>query len=177
MSQCQLCEHISKGQHILHKGEKLVSMLADQPAITGHLITAPIDHAPIAEQISDDVLGDMFVQANKLSAELFEKLGAQGTTILLQNGLAAGQSINHTLVNIIPRAEGDGLNLEWQPKQITGEEMTAIENLLREEIIAINKEPSQKKEEKKEDKKEAKEEKKEISPEEDYMIRQLERIP
>ena len=175
MTTCELCEQIAHGKDLLGQNENIAILLAQEPASEGHLLVVPKKHAAIAEQIPDNIIADMFTTANALSSQLFSKLGFQGTNLLLQNGLAAGQSINHVQLNIIPRKEGDGINLEWQPKQISDEEMQALETAIKSEASNIGK--IEKHNHKIEPKKET-DKKEHADPNEvDYMIEQLRKIP
>ena len=170
---CTICDQIKDNKHVLAQTETLAILLAQEPAANGHIIIVPKQHAPIAEQVPDNVIAEMFTTANSLSAQLFEQLGVQGTNLLLQNGLAAGQTANHVTLNIIPRKENDGINLEWQAKQISDDEMNQLEATIKAESEHIGKfekeiTPTPLKPEETETVEEG---------EVDYMIQQLKRIP
>jgi len=175
MTTCALCEQITQGKDVLGQNDDIAILLAQEPASEGHLLVVPKKHAAIAEQIPDKVISNMFTTANALSSQLFSQLGFQGTNLLLQNGLAAGQSINHVTLNIIPRKEGDGMNLEWQPKQLSDEEMSQLETTIKADASNIGK--FEKQEPKIEPKGETSDQKKADPNEVDYMIEQLKRIP
>jgi len=176
MTGCAICEQLKQKKDILGESEHITVLLAPQPAVDGHILIVPKQHAAIAEQLMDGVVAEMFTTANKISSTLFDKLGAQGTNLLLQNGLAAGQSVNHVTLNVIPRTENDGLNLQWQPKQLTEEEMVTIEATLKAEagqfgaleLTVKQTQPTGETVEVKEETAEG---------EIDYQIKQLERIP
>ena len=79
----------------------------------------------------------------------------------------------HTTIHIVPRKENDGLNLLWKPKQQSEEQMSTLELMIKEEakkIAPFEKEKPKPIEIKKPE---------EIKPtkEENYMIKQLKRIP
>jgi len=179
MTECALCEQIAQQKDILGQTDEIAILLAQEPATVGHLLVVPKRHAAISELLPDNVIADMFTTANALSSQLFSELGFQGTNLLLQNGLAAGQSINHVTLNVIPRKEGDGLNLEWQPKQISENEMSALEKTIKADAGSIGKfeKHNPKIEPKKEGIKETSGKEKSDPGEVDYMIEQLKRIP
>jgi len=171
---CTVCDFIKAKKGMLFEDEQMAIMLAPKPAVPGHIILAPKTHAAILEQVPDFVIGKMFDKANKVSIAVFETLGAEGTNILVNNGIAAGQRVNHFLINVVPRRENDNLSLLWQPKQLSEEEMSTIELKLKEEsgnIGVFEKEKEKPKEEKKP------EEIKEEQEEENYLLKQLERLP
>lgn len=169
---CDLCA-LLKGP-LLYEDASIAAMLAPKPASVGHVIVAPKQHHVILEQVPDKITGELFTVANRISIALFEGLGVQGTNVLVQNGPAAGQITPHVRVDIIPRQENDGINLLWQPRQLSEEEMSTVEMRLKEAILPLGQEP-QKEEKKEEPKPEPKKEMK--MDDENYLIKSLRRIP
>jgi len=175
MIDCKICQFIQNKENILYEDELVYAMLPEKPTALGHTWIIPKKHYPIIEQVPDYELTPLFKIANKLSSILFETLKIQGTNIIVQNGLASGQKYAHFLINIIPRKENDNLKLEWKPKQISEEEMSTAELKLKDQAQNIGgfiKETppgeislGQKKEVL------------DYSSEENYLIKQLHRIP
>ena len=137
MSDCLYCQHIQKKTNMLFENEHVFAMLSPQPAIPGHVLVLPKAHAPILEVVPDFVVGDLFKVANKISMALFEAFGAQGTNMLVQSGPVAGQKQNHAMLHIIPRAEGDGVDLSWTPKQASEEELTKSEGTINDATKSV----------------------------------------
>jgi len=176
MSECEYCQ-ISKGNtksKKVYEDEKAYAILSNQPASAGHIILFLKEHQPIIENVKDYDVAYLFKIANKLSTATFESLGAQGTNIIVQNGVAAGQRIPHFCIHIIPRRENDNLNLTWQPKQLNEEEMSTVELQLKDVTNTIGEFEKEKEEPVELDKK--KEEIKEIKGD-NYLVKQLRRIP
>ena len=73
-------------------------------------------------------------------------MGAQGTNIFVSNGVSAGQSVAHFTVNVIPRKEGDNVNLEWKPIQLSEEEMSTAELKIKEVTKDMGAEKQEKRE-------------------------------
>ena len=169
---CEACELI-KGE-TLYEDDKVVVVLAKRPANFGHTMVIPKQHYTIIEQIPDYVIAHIGVVVNKISMALFESMNIQGTNVFIQNGVAAGQSVPHLIVHIIPRTENDGINLNWQPRQLGEEEMSTIELLLNEHARAIG---SFEKEKPKPVDLDKQKELEHIEQEENYMIKQLDRMP
>lgn len=177
MTECELCSIAAgkeKGERV-YEDNNFIAVLSQKPAALGHIILFPKKHYQIIEQIPDYAFGEMFRIANKLSIADFEAVKANGSNIIVQNGVAAGQDAAHVSVHLIPRNENDGLNFQWQPKQLNEEQMSTVELKLKEEAKHIG---VFEKKEKKEpiiiDKKPE-----EIKPtkEENYLIKQLMRVP
>ena len=176
MSRCQYCDAAKGKADVIYEDDKLVAFLAEKPATDGHIIVVPKKHYQIVEQIPDFELAYLFNTVNKLSIAAFEGVKAQGSNIIVQNGVAAGQTIPHVSVHIIPRNEKDNLNFQWQPKQLTEEQMSTVELQLKEGSKNVGQFQLEEKKEPIKLKKKVKKIKAEEKAE-DYMIKQLERIP
>lgn len=178
MTDCLFCKAV-KGKTKLEKiyeDKKAIAAMHPAPASLGHVLVFPKTHYQIVEQIPDYEIASLFKLVNKLSSAVFEALGVKGTNIIIQNGVAAGQEIPHVCIHIIPRDDNDNINLLWKPKQLNEEEMSTVELKLKEGTKDIG---SFETEEKKAPVKiEEKTEKlKQTEKGENYLIKQLERIP
>ena len=173
---CEFCSIVNgelEGEEI-YRDDKFVAVLHLKPAAAGHILLFTQHHYPILEQVPDFVVGEMFLVANKLSTTIFETLGAEGTNIIIENGVAAGQGIPHVSVHIIPRRENDGLTkLQWTPKKVNNDEMDVAQYQIKEQAEKVH--PSTFEHEAK--KEVVKEEKVEVKKGDDYRINQLRRRP
>lgn len=126
--QCPFCSMV-EGKietFTVYEDDICKAILDINPANKGHILLFPKTHYQFMPQMPDNEVGHLMKVANKLSAILFETLGAQGTNIFVANGGIAGQTAPHILINIIPRFEGDGIQLGWQPKKIDENEMKEV---------------------------------------------------
>ena len=128
---CQIVENKIPSKKI-YEDELVMAVLDVNGSTPGHCFVIPKNHYPIIEQVPDIEIGRLFQVSNKISSAIFESLGAQGTNIFVANGIPAGQTVAHFTINVIPRKENDGINLQWQPKQLNEEEISTIELKLKE---------------------------------------------
>ncbi|MDD5086691.1 MAG: HIT family protein [Candidatus Nanoarchaeia archaeon] len=170
---CEFCDIIkSKKGKVIFEDEKSVAMLSPRPFCHGHIIVMPKQHFTIIEQVPDYLMAHLSKIVNKISIAVFEVFQATGTNILINNGINAGQKTNHFMVNILPRKENDGLDFQWNSKQFNEEQMSTIEIKLKEECSGIgdfekeNRKPIN-----------ADKEIQKIDKEENYLVKQLNRIP
>jgi len=133
MTDCVFCGLIEEKANKLFENEDVFAMLSPEPALPGHVIVLPKKHAPILEAVPDFVVESMFKVANKIGVAVFEGLGAQGTNVMVENGTAAGQRHNHTMVHVVPRFEKDNLALGWEPKQASEGDLAKMEGTLKGE--------------------------------------------
>ena len=143
MSSCIVCQ-IAAGSipsKKVYEDDLILAVLDVNGANPGHCFIFPKNHYPIMEQVPDAELAKLFQVSNKVSSAIFENLGAQGTNIFVSNGIPAGQTVAHFTINVIPRKENDGVNLQWAPKQLTEEEMSTVELKLKDQTknVAVQK--------------------------------------
>ncbi len=121
----------------VYEDDLILGVLDVNGANPGHCFVLPKNHYPILEQVPDAEVGKLFQAANKISTAIFESLQVQGTSIFVANGIPAGQTVAHFAINVIPRKENDGINLQWQPRQLSEEEMSTVELKLKEQVKNI----------------------------------------
>ncbi len=174
---CDYCEIAKKKikAEIIYEDDKVIAVVKDLATSPGQICVFPKEHYTILEMVPNEVVDHLFKVSNKLGIALFESLGVHGTNIIVQNGTAAGQQTPHFCIEIIPRKEGDGLNLEWKPKQLMEEEMDVAYLSLKEEGDKMVITKTEKKKEVIRDKKTELVLEKE--GEENYMLKSLKRIP
>ena len=107
-----------------------------------------------------------------------KSLGKKGEAIaqehLINNGYCSNQDTPHFSIDIIPRQDKDGLNLEWDMKPASEDELNTVKLMLSNltKGIHIAKEKSKPIEIQKEP-----EEIKVVKGEIDYQVEQLNRMP
>ncbi len=173
---CDIIDRKSKGQ-ILYQDEEIVVALKDTAVIPGQLTVFPKKHLTIMELVPNDLLKKCAVIANKAGVAVFEALGAEGTNIVIQNGLGAGQKVPHFAVEVLPRRQEDGLNFQWTPKQLEEDEVDLVYKLLKDEAEKINLAEEEKKEKTVVVKDEKTEMKVEQTDKDNYLLKSLRRVP
>jgi len=108
----------------IYEDDYVVCMLNPLAATKGHAMVIPKQKISVSSQMNDQLAAHVFMVANKLSAAIFEAMGATGTNILVSNGASAGQRMEQFAVHIIPRYEADKVNISWESSQLTEEELT-----------------------------------------------------
>lgn len=132
---CSICEGLEKEKTgVVFENDKLVALLKPDANSLGQVSVVPKSHYTIFEQVPDDLVEEIFDTANKLSLVLVESLGAQGVNLLVNNGISAGQKVPHFFVDLIPRFPEDGIDLTWAPKQMSQEQLSAVEVKIKEVI-------------------------------------------
>lgn len=87
------------------------------PASSGHALILPKDHYKNVFEIDEEVQAKAYKLAKKLAPVLTEVFGADGLNILQNNNEAAGQTVFHFHIHLIPRYKGDKAMVSWTPGQ------------------------------------------------------------
>lgn len=143
---CEYCDIIDRKSRaqILYEDDEVVVAVKDMVALPGQVTIFPKEHFTIMEIVPDKILEKCSLLANKVSMAVFDGLECQGTNVIVQNGLGAGQKVPHFAVEIVPRRENDGLNFQWKAIQVVEEEMERTSELLEAGIAEVGKEERKK---------------------------------
>ncbi len=113
----------------LYEDEEFRVILDLNPAAKGHALVLPKEHYANLFEIPQDVLGRAAGVAKKVGSRLVEGLHADGLNVLQNNGLAAGQTVFHFHIHLIPRFKDDKIPLGWKPGTLTDEDKAEILSL------------------------------------------------
>lgn len=85
------------------------------PATDGHALIIPKDHYKNVCEIDEEVLGAAHKLAKKMTPVLMDVFEADGLNILQNNNEAAGQTVFHFHIHLIPRHKNDKAMVAWVP--------------------------------------------------------------
>lgn len=99
----------------VYEDEDFRAILDVNPAARGHVIILPKKHAANIIELEEEEAAKVFPIAKKIAAALMKTYHCDGVNILQNNGEAAGQTVFHLHVHVIPRYYGDDINIKWKP--------------------------------------------------------------
>ncbi|MGX8687934.1 MAG: HIT family protein [bacterium] len=100
------------------------------PATRGHALVIPKDHYENLYEIPEDVAAGAVKVAKKMALVMKDKLGTAGLNLVQNNGEAAGQTVMHFHMHIIPRYEDDRAMLLWKHLDLSDAELDEIKNTI-----------------------------------------------
>ena len=117
MSDCIFCKIIAGEipSTTVYEDDDVKAILDVNPAARGHVIVLPKAHAENIFSIPDEDLKKAICVAKKIAAAVKKAYNCDGVNILQNNGEAAGQSVFHLHIHVIPRFDGDTVNMKWKP--------------------------------------------------------------
>lgn len=131
---CIFCK-IANGEipsKTLYEDEEFRVILDMGPATKGHALILPKEHAANLYELPEELTSKVFVLAKKMVIQMTEKLKCDGFNLMQNNGEAAGQTVHHFHLHLIPRYKNDGQEINWQPGEPTQEELEAIRKEITE---------------------------------------------
>ncbi|MDO4633470.1 MAG: HIT family protein [Eubacteriales bacterium] len=99
----------------LFEDEKFRVILDVGPAAKGHTLILPKKHYANIMEMPPELVGEAFRLAKKAAEKQAEVLGCDGVNVLQNNGEAAGQTVFHFHIHVIPRFKGDKVSVGWKP--------------------------------------------------------------
>ena len=99
----------------VYEDEQFRVLLDLSPATKGHALILPKQHYANIFEIDENILRDLIVLAKKVASAMKETLNCDGVNIVQNNGEAAGQTVFHFHVHVIPRYEGGPVIAGWEP--------------------------------------------------------------
>lgn len=88
------------------------------PATKGHALILPKEHYANLYEMPDDTLALAAKLAKKLATHMTDVLGCDGFNLVQNNGEAAGQSVFHFHLHLIPRYKDDNQHILWEPREV-----------------------------------------------------------
>ena len=125
---CIFCK-IANGEipsRTLEENDKFRVVLDVGPATKGHALILPKDHYANLYELPEETAADVMKLAKKMAIRRKEKLHCDGFNLVQNNEPAAGQTVFHFHLHLIPRYENDNQQINWVPGKPTAEEMDKV---------------------------------------------------
>lgn len=126
---CIFCK-IAAGEipsETVYEDEQFRAILDLGPASAGHTLILPKAHFKDVTEISDEYAANVLKVAAKLGKAMKKGLGCEGFNLVQNNGEAAGQTVFHLHVHLIPRMKDDNIDIKWAQGECANGEKIAEE--------------------------------------------------
>ena len=118
----------------IYENSKFKVIMDIAPANKGHVLILPKEHYDNIYDIDTATAGELFELAVMTARALTSVLDSDGMNILQNNGTVAGQTVFHFHMHIIPRYEGDTVNIGWKELSYEDGEMEQLREAIRKEM-------------------------------------------
>lgn len=125
---CIFCNIISGEipSYKVYEDDNFYAFLDISQATYGHTLVVPKQHFENLFAIPDFLLEKMLILVRDLASKIKTATNCKGINILNNNGEAAGQSVHHFHIHIIPRYDNDNFSIKAIENKLNNEEFKAL---------------------------------------------------
>lgn len=111
----------------VYEDEYTLTFMDTAMDVDGHMLVIPKTHVVNILDCDEITLHRVFSTVKKVSDHLVNDCGYEGVDLMCANGEAAGQSMYHFHVHIIPRRMDDGLGKKGEWPSFPGAKVDLVE--------------------------------------------------
>ncbi|HZQ74007.1 MAG TPA: HIT family protein [Burkholderiales bacterium] len=118
MSDCVFCRIAAKQipATVVHEDEHTLAFMDIGQVNPGHVLVAVKRHAETLYELDEAQAAAVFRAAARIARALRAAFSPEGLSVYQANGKAAGQTVFHFHLHLVPRHGGDGMDLTWPVK-------------------------------------------------------------
>lgn len=134
---CIFCKIANGGipSTTVYEDEDFRAILDLSPASRGHTLVIPKEHSDDLCRLDTKTAQKVLPVAARIGAAMKEALHCDGFNLVQNNGEAAGQTVQHFHMHIIPRYAGSGAKIAaWEPGESDEEERESIGAAIRQAL-------------------------------------------
>ena len=133
MDNCVFCK-IVRGEipaTLVLEDEQTLAFMDIGSVNPGHLLVAARPHVENLQGMEGELAGAMFRSAARAARAIERVFHPAGISVYQASGAAAGQTVFHAHIHVLPRWENDGLTFTWPVKNPPREELERVAAQLR----------------------------------------------
>jgi len=136
MSACVFCRIVAKEipATVVHEDEHTLAFMDIGQVNPGHVLVALKKHAENLFALEDAQAGAVFRSAARVARAIRGAFEPQGLSVYQANGAAAGQTVFHLHIHLVPRYEGDGMALTWPVKNPPREKLVEYAEKIKAQL-------------------------------------------
>jgi histidine triad (HIT) family protein len=118
MSGCVFCRIVARQipATVVHEDDHTLAFMDLGQVNPGHVLVAVKKHAENLYALDDAQAGAVLRVAARVARAIRDAFKPDGLSVYQANGAAAGQTVLHYHVHLVPRHAGDGMALTWPVK-------------------------------------------------------------
>lgn len=130
MNDCVFCKLVARQipATVVHEDEHTIGFMDIGQVNPGHVLVALKAHAENLYALDEAQAAAVARASVRVARAIRDAFGPAGLSVYQANGRPAGQTVFHYHVHLLPRHEGDGMELTWpvkNPSRATLEEYAA----------------------------------------------------
>lgn len=136
MADCVFCRIVAKQipATVVHEDEETLAFMDIGQVNPGHVLVALKAHAESIFALEEARAAAVFRTAARVARAIRDAFAPQGLSVYQANGAAAGQTVFHFHIHLVPRHEGDGMALSWPVKNPPREKLIEYAGKIRAKL-------------------------------------------
>jgi histidine triad (HIT) family protein len=136
MAECVFCRIVAKQipATVVHEDEQTLAFMDIGQVNPGHVLVALKAHAESIFALDEARAAAVFRTAARVARAIRDAFAPQGLSVYQANGAAAGQTVFHFHIHLVPRHEGDGMALSWPVKNPPREKLIEYAGKIRAKL-------------------------------------------
>jgi histidine triad (HIT) family protein len=103
----------------VYEDDEMLAILDIAQTTKGHTLVMPKKHYANMLEMPEEEFKNLMAKAQMLADQIVRNMGANGINVLINTNEAAGQTIPHVHVHLIPRYdENDGIQISFSENQL-----------------------------------------------------------
>jgi histidine triad (HIT) family protein len=139
---CKIVDGLIPSAKVLETDDA-VAFLDINPVNQGHTLLVPKSHYAQLSDLPDLTAAEVASLLPRLCRAIRAATGADGLNVIVNNGLVAGQTIDHCHFHIIPRFQDDPVNWPWPHTEYVDDELGQMTFRIERELnLPVKNRPS-----------------------------------
>ena len=136
MSDCVFCRIVARQipATVVHEDEHTLAFMDLGQVNPGHVLVTLKAHAENIFGLQGGQAAAVGVTAARVARAILDAFKPEGLSVYQANGKAAGQTVFHYHMHLVPRYDGDGMALSWPVKNPAREKLEEYAAKIRTEI-------------------------------------------
>ena len=136
MADCIFCRIVAKQipATVVHEDEHTLAFMDIGQVNPGHVLVAVKKHAENIYALDEAQASAVLRSAARIARGINAAFAPAGLSVYQANGKAAGQTVFHFHMHLVPRHEGDGMELTWPVKNPPREKLVDYAQRIRAKL-------------------------------------------
>ena len=136
MENCVFCKIVARQipATVVHEDEHTLGFMDIGQVNPGHVLIALKQHVENIFALDGAQAAAAFRAAARVSRAIRAAFAPQGLSVYQANGQAAGQTVFHFHIHLVPRHEADGMQLTWPVKNPPREKLAEYAEKIRAKL-------------------------------------------
>ena len=136
MTECIFCKIVAKRipASVVYEDEHALAFMDLGQVNPGHVLVAVKKHAENIYELDDVQAAAVAKASTRIARAIREAFKPEGLSVYQANGKAAGQTVFHYHVHLLPRHAGDGMELTWPVKNPPREKLEEYAATIRKTL-------------------------------------------